>query len=100
MHFHESYSVPGIDPVDGWALRIVEQEDGDGFWYSEYIARSAESDRFLHVSRFDFTPTQARFAWLVENGFPQRPKSEMGTLGPWTDEGIDAAMAADRREAA
>lgn len=82
--------VVGIAPVDGWELRCWESEDGDGFFVNEYVARSATRDIHLDVSRFNFTPSQGRFAWLVRNGFPPRPE-----FGPWDDTDIEARITAE-----
>lgn len=92
-----SATVVGIEPVDGWVLWATSDQDGDGFWYEDYFARSATSDHYLHVSRFGFTPTQERFAFLVRNGFPSFTVRS-GGRAPWCNETLDAAIerAADR----
>lgn len=77
-----------IEPVDGWQLCALTERDGDGFDYRTYIARSAERDVILPVSRFRFTPSQDRFAWLVRAGFPASPN-----IGPWDDTDIEMRMA-------
>jgi hypothetical protein len=77
-----------IDPVDGWRLFKVEAEDSDGFWYPDWFAARDQQEVLLDVSRFRWSPSQARFAWLVENGFPPRP-----ALGPWDDTDIEARIA-------
>jgi hypothetical protein len=77
--------VPGFEPCEGWSLMWTEEEDGDFFLTDLYFARSDTEDRLIHHCRFDFTPTQARFDWLVRNGFPS-------TRGSWTDAKIDAAI--------
>ncbi len=78
-----------IHPCDGWTLMLTEEWDNDGFVTDLYYARSDAEDRLIEHSRFDFTPTQARFDWIVRNGFPRCPGG-----GPWTDTLIDAAVAA------
>ena len=88
--FSGATPVPGIAPVDGWSLYSFDEQDGDRFWYDEYLARSADTDVKIHHSRFRFTPSQNRFAWLVRNGFPSRPRG-----GGWDDGEIEAAMAAE-----
>ena len=81
----------GIEPVDGWRLLEGEERDGDRFWTPYYVAvRGAETVQ-LDVSRFRFTPSQDRFAWLVRNGFPPRP-----AFGPWDDADIEDRLAAER----
>lgn len=77
-----------IEPVNGWSLMEAVNYDGDGFSYPDYYAVRGAEARLLDTSRFRFTPSQARFAWLVENGFPPRP-----TLGPWDDTDIEMRMA-------
>lgn len=77
-----------IEPYEGWSMWELVSRDGDGFFYSEYIARCIEGDVVLDVSRFNFTPTQERFDWLVRNEFPAR----RGT-GPWDDADVDWGIA-------
>lgn len=86
-----SATVVGIEPVDGWVLWATSDQDGEGFWSEDYFARSATRDRYLHVSRFDFTPTQERFAFLVRNGFPSFVVGS-GGRAPWCNETLDAAI--------
>lgn len=76
-----------IEPVNGWQLCALTERDGDGFDYQTYIARNAECDVILSVSRFRFTPSQDRFAWLVRAGFPASPN-----IGPWDDTDIEMRM--------
>ena len=83
-----SEPVAGITLVDGWELRWHPESDSDGFETRAYVARGPYRDVHLDVSRFRFTPSQDRFAWLVKAGFPPRP-----TLGPWDDTDIEARMA-------
>ena len=83
--------VAHIEPVDGWALMEAPNYDGDGFSYLDYYAVRGGETRMLDVSRFRWTPSQDRFAWLIENGFPPRP-----TLGPWDDTDIEMRMAVPR----
>lgn len=80
--------VLSIGAVQGWRLCELTEHDDDGFSRPGYIARSAERDVILNVSRFHFSPSQARFAWLVENGFPRA-----AGCGPWTDIELDAQLA-------
>ena len=79
-----------IEPVAGWSLMEATNYDSDGFSYPDYYAVRGEEARMLDVSRFRFTPSQARFAWLVENGFPPRP-----TLGPWDDTDIEMRLSVE-----
>lgn len=85
-----------IEPVDGWHLTVFDEWDGDGFCTPAYVARHTDEPEqvWLDVSRFRFSPTQERFAWLVRNGFPPRP-----ALGPWDDFDIDARIAGERSAA-
>jgi hypothetical protein len=85
-------AVAGIAPVYGWSLLSFEEEDSNGFWRDCYIARRGDRSVLLDVSRFNFTPTQARFDWLVRNGFPKRPTPK----GGWFSVEIDARIAAER----
>ncbi|KPL67439.1 hypothetical protein SZ64_04565 [Erythrobacter sp. SG61-1L] len=87
-------AVPGIDPVDGWVLVEDEEQDGDGFWRPVYDAVRGDERQRLGVSRWRFTPTQARFAWMVRSGFPMMFRAPSGCLAPFHDEVIDAAIAA------
>ena len=77
-----------IAPVQGWQLCELDGRYHRGRWIVDYIARSADRDVVLNVSRFRFTPSQARFAWLVENGFPASPN-----IGPWDDTDIEMRLA-------
>jgi hypothetical protein len=89
-----SAPVPGIDPVDGWAMRAFgDGGPGCGSW-DEYIARGADRDVMLRVSRWSFTPTQERFAWLVRAGFPNGVQRPGGCITSICDSDIDAAIAA------
>lgn len=83
--------VDHVDPVDGWSLHSYPYMDGEGFWRDEYAARRGDAEVPLDVSRFRFTPSQARFAWLVRNGFPPRP-----AFGPWDDTDIEARIQQER----
>lgn len=89
--------VPGTDPVDGWSLLRGDYQDSDGFTTPFYVARGPERDVLLNVSRFDFTPTQERFAFLVEFGFPADVVYSTGVRGPLSDHTIDVAI--ERRAA-
>lgn len=84
------YRVDGIAAVDGWTLFQSDQFDGDGFHYLDYAAVRGGEVRQLDVSRFRFTPSQDRFAWLVRNGFPPRP-----SFGPWDDTDIEMRIAVE-----
>lgn len=85
--------VRGIAPVQGWTLCQFDEDDSDGFTTPGYIARSAATDVPLDTSRFRFTPSQDRFAWLVRNGFPARPHP----MGGWDDTDIEHRLTAERR---
>lgn len=92
---HQAAPVPTVAPYRGFTLLELDERDGCGFYTREFAARGPDGDVLLDVSRFFFTPTSERFAWLVDNGFPRAP-----SIGPWCDAQIDAAIAAGRREAA
>lgn len=87
--------VDGIEPVDGWALYVYDERDLDGFGTDAYFARGPLRDVFLPVSRFHFTPTQARFAWLVNADFPPTIERPGGIFTPWCDSDIDAHLLAE-----
>lgn len=79
----------------GWRLEVDEARDGDGFGYPVFWAVRGEECKLLQCSRFSFTPTQERFAFLVDNNFPShppRPDGKRYPLGPWTDKDLDAAI--------
>lgn len=92
---HDSFKTPRyaasivteIKPVDGCCLCEIREDDGDGFSTIGYIARAEDEDFSLNVSRFFFTPTQERFAFLVRN------RGLSGPFGSWTNAAIDAALA-------
>ncbi|MBF5091943.1 hypothetical protein F1640_18480 [Novosphingobium sp. NBM11] len=84
--------VPGIEPVKGWTLMEGVEEDGDGFRTRSYFARGRVSDVLIQHSRFRFTPTQERFAFLAVRGFPRYID---GHAGPITDDVIDRAIEND-----
>ncbi len=87
--FTNTSPVEGIEQVDGWELLSIDCRDGDRFSYREFIARGPDCDVCLDVSRFEFAPTQERFAWFVRAGFPDRPET-----GPWDNIDIDGRIAA------
>lgn len=90
--------VDDISPVEGWSLHTFGNVDSDGFRRPEYVARGPLRDVHLPVSRFAFTPTQDRFAWLVRNDFAPNPGADR--TGPWDDHDIDYALAAERQAVA
>lgn len=84
--------VPGIEPVDGWQLLAYDYEDGDRFHSRGYTAHRFGEFKQLNTSRFFFTPSQERFAWIVENGFPAGMMFR-DLRGPLCDSSIDMALA-------
>jgi hypothetical protein len=85
--------VANVSPVCGWELRTAWNAPG----YPEpYIARGPAFDVLLSVSPHNFTPSQARFDWLVRSGFPTGVVGRFGAHGPLCDCSIDAAIAAER----
>jgi len=84
-------AVPGVEPIAGWRLFEFDEEDGDGFTTPSYYAKCEGCDLeiWLDTSRFRFTPSQDRFAYLVNHGFPPRPNP----FGGWDDTDIEYAMA-------
>lgn len=87
---------PTIQPVDGWTLMVMDEEDGDRFVRPSYFARRGAEEIALDVSRFHFMPTQERFAWFVRRGFPARPSLK----GGWYGSEVDAALLAERVQVA
>lgn len=78
----------GLHPHKGWRLFYTDEADGERFTTPAYTAvRDDGLARIVHASPFHFTPTQDRFAWLVDHGFP------MAAFGNWFDADLDAAMA-------
>lgn len=85
-----AWPVAHIAAVDGWSL-CYEDVEPHGRWH-EYVAVRGDELQFLGVSRFFFTPSQDRFAWLVRGGFPSTIRREGGCHTPITDNDIDAAL--------
>ncbi len=80
----------------GWRLHCEPEDDGDGFTTDLWYAVKDGERRELHHSRFSFTPTLMRFAYLVDAGFPSHPpRAEGRPLGPWSDADVDAAIERD-----
>lgn len=78
--------VEGIEPVDGWVLLCNAQSYETP---KEHYARRGDQSVHIDVSRWDFAATQARFAWLAQNGFPRRVGK-----APWNSRLIDAHVSA------
>ena len=74
---------------NGWTCVEGTERDGDGFNTPEYTAQRGDETRTINHSRFGFTMTPARFAWLVDNDFPPSPG-----IGPWTEAQLDERIAA------
>lgn len=84
--------VSRIGPHKGWVLCWYDEGDSDGFRTPGYYALCPHGGvQTIQHSRFLFTPTQERFNWLVDNGFPS-PREINGSKGPWTDAEIDALI--------
>ncbi len=73
----------------GWVLETDEDQDSDGFIRYEHYAVKDGVKQNLHGSSFltTFTPTQERFAWLVDHGFPRASR------GNWHSHEIDERIA-------
>lgn len=84
----------------GWRLIEDEEGDSDGFYTAEYYAEKDGERKSLHHSRFRFTPTLERFAFLIDAGFPSFPPHcvERGLYHPWSDEDVDAEIEKLRRQ--
>ena len=89
--YWQATPVSGIPAVEGWAL--CEMGGGSIYDPREYIAVRGAEHKLLGTSRWTFTPTQERFAWLVRNGFPSSLKRAHGVTTPIDDADIDAALA-------
>lgn len=97
VRYPEGVPVFGIAPYRGYELLFFDVEDSDGFWTTAYLARGAEGDRLLEVSRFLFNPSQARFEWIVDMGFPAGVIYRPGVhelRGPLCNATIDNAIEA------
>lgn len=84
--------VADIAPVEGWHLVSYDEQDNQGFTTVGYAAVQDERFVTLHVSRFTFTPTQDRFAWLVRSGFPLGYRNRKGALCNFSNDSIDRAL--------
>lgn len=83
--------VEGIEPHDGYVLCVSDPHLGDPAQCYWAVGRGER--HLLHVSSYGFTPTQARFAWLVDWGFPQGCHYRGSDVhGPLTNAIIDYAM--------
>jgi hypothetical protein len=84
-----------IEPHLGWELFHDEYEDGDRFPRYWWEAHKDGGHKLLQVSDFNFTMTQARFNWLVENDFPHHyVQHSHGPVGvPWSNDAIDERIA-------
>jgi len=87
--------VPGIAPHKGWHLRVwhdFPSHDRRGHVY--YHACNGTDEVLLNTSSWGFTPTQERFAFLVDEGFPKNPQGrDEWPKSPWNDRLIDEAIA-------
>lgn len=81
--------VPNIEAVDGWSLLTFDEIDRNSFPMPAFIARRGAREIWLDVSPTRFTPSQARFAWLVRHGFPLRPHP----MGGWDDTDLELRLA-------
>lgn len=72
---------------NGWNCVETPEGDGDGFTTPHWHAERDGERRIIQHSRFHFTMTAERFAWLVDNDFPQAPG-----VGPWTNMEIDTEI--------
>lgn len=104
VRYREGSPVAGIEPHNGYELLSFDVEDSDGFWTTAYVARGPKGDRLLEVSRLLFDPTQERFAWIVDMGFPNGVIYRPGPhelRGPLCNATIDNAIeAASARQVA
>lgn len=87
----------GIAPYRGWTLWC--QRLGRHHYDLAYLYCAEKGGRFnyLHLTG-TFEMTQARWEWLVDNGFPSFVPTAgpfAGAQGPWSEELLDAAMAGE-----
>lgn len=94
--------VAGVAPCDGWTLWTHTEYEPDDRPVN-YCAHRGSECRIVHVAR-NFTPTDARFAFMVKMDFPRCPPKPHGNLkfirGAWFDDEIDAGIAAANAEEA
>lgn len=87
--------VEGVSPYRGYSLVWYGQERADVRGYDNLAVVDPWGSMLdLDVARFDFWPTDARFRWLVDAGFPTR--AAFGLIGPITETHIDAQIAAEK----
>jgi hypothetical protein len=89
----ENHFYLAIGPVDGWYIASETGEVGLPPRAIEYVAVRGSESRRLGVSRFHFFPTEARFAWLVRNGFPSSMVRPGGGISPLWDTDVDELIA-------
>lgn len=80
---------------NGWTCVTEDDQDDDGFYkYSHYAVKDGKRV-YLHTSPFlrSFTPTQERFAYLVDHGFPRAAK------GNWYGYEIDELIEKEKASA-
>ncbi len=88
---------PPLLEHDGWRLETEPCLDWDGFWTDEFYAVRGDERRHLRHSRFDFTPTPERFAYLIDAGFPLLPRPGGWSSVPWNNKDVDEAIEKLRR---
>ena len=76
----------------GWVCVTEDDQDDDGFYKYSHYAMKDGVRKSLHGSPFlrSFTPTQERFAYLVDHNFPRAKK------GNWFSHEIDELIAQSR----
>lgn len=85
-NFYGAETAAGIEPVGGWVLRFVDKPTNDGFTRRQWLAQRDGVSVLLRASPTRWTPSQDRFAWLVDNAFP------VPAIGVWDDTSIERAM--------
>lgn len=96
--------VENIKPVNGWVMMWEEYDHGnDRAPTISYRAVHPElGTKIFQTSSYGFSPTQARFEWLLEHGqqMKKTPKS-VGYRGfihvPWTNLDIDQEIMTAKR---
>lgn len=91
IHGYVDSGFTAVDPSGCvWTMGIGQEDDGEGFATTEFVAIAGNTVRCLNWSRFEqYSPIH--FKMLVEMGFP-RP-DQFGLRGNWTPSAISEAYA-------
>lgn len=89
---HNHWFAEHVAQHRGYQLVESREHPGDQLPYSIWWAWDGAQMRLIDVSCYNFTPTQARFNWLVEAGFPNARALGLSRGGPLTNTMIDRAI--------